>query len=271
MSPDGHFVAFIEVDLGIEGGVTIKPPQPVGLVVIDTTGVLIRRITDSTQRYAWCGSSCVGYVVGPSDETDLGFRPTAAKIIDVSTGVSELLAGPPWPTIFSYAIFDSSLYIAHPTVNGFSVRRYKSSTHQVTQTTRLGVSFSEDGRFYLSLEPSGRPPRLVESERDQIVPNPKLDLLGVAEMWLPSGDAHLLIRRAGPHSPAAPRPNTNGRPAVEPLARRPLDADYLVYDAESLRTIRSLHGLFPKWGSPHGVVPFLSEGRINAIARLQRK
>ena len=146
MSPDGHFVAFIEVDLGIEGGVTIKPPQPVGLVVIDTTGVLIRRITDSTQRYAWCGSSCVGYVVGPSDETDLGFRPTAAKIIDVSTGVSELLAGPPWPTIFSYAIFDSSLYIAHPTVNGFSVRRYKSSTHQVTQTTRLGVSFSEDGR-----------------------------------------------------------------------------------------------------------------------------
>src|SRR2546425_11666105 len=46
MSPDGRYVAFVQYDPGIERGVSVRLSQPVALVILDTSGSAVRRITE---------------------------------------------------------------------------------------------------------------------------------------------------------------------------------------------------------------------------------
>src|SRR5258707_4906629 len=52
VAPDGRYVAFVEVDPGIEGGVNVRLSQPVALVITDSAGKVVRRIAEPVQRYA---------------------------------------------------------------------------------------------------------------------------------------------------------------------------------------------------------------------------
>ncbi len=150
ISPAGTYIAFLEVDLGSLNGPRrwIKNT----LVVLDTAGVVVRRIAGDVQRYGWCGSSCVACVTGVTDETDLHFQPTGALVVDVSTGSIKTWPIASWPYLFEYAVFDSSLYVAYgaPPNGDLVIARYDARRNEVVPTSHKGLAFSFDGRFYLS-------------------------------------------------------------------------------------------------------------------------
>src|SRR5438552_1764521 len=206
VSPDGRHVAFVQFDPGIEGGINVRLSQEVGLAILDTAGSIVYRIDAGVVRYAWCGPMCVAYLRGGSDESDQGFHVTGAGIVDISTGAVEPLPGPPWPHALAYASFDSSIYLVYSTAAGEpELRRFDSSSHDVLPSSHKGMSFSEDGRFYLSYSDSPRlRRRLYETQTDEEITTPDLESIGVAERWLPSGGSHLLVRKVAPIRPPTP-------------------------------------------------------------------
>src|SRR3989442_701206 len=114
ISPTGGYLGMLEMDSGVVQGVSYRIPPRAELIVLDTTGAVLHRVASSVQRYAWCGPSCLVYVLGTDDETDMGFHPTGAEVSDFSSGVRKALPGPPWPYGVFFAPFDGSVYLKYP-------------------------------------------------------------------------------------------------------------------------------------------------------------
>jgi len=269
VSPTGAYFGLLEIDAGIVEGHQYRVSPRSELIVLDTNGVVAQKIARDVQRYAWCGSSCLVYVVGGSDETDLGFRPSGAAISDFVTGQRTSFAGPPWPYEVAWGAFDSSVYLSYPGPGGSrEIFRFPLPAGPLTLTGHRDLVFSFDGTFYLSSagDPDARP-RVYSSKTDREVGFSDLDKLGIPVQWLPSGGSDLLIRPSvpvqkpsGPPDPRKPFVFTRDMPP-------PNDVNYVVYNVGARRVVRTLRGRFPQFSSPHDVVPFISGGRLNAIVR----
>jgi len=266
VSPTGVYLGLLELDAGIVEGHQYRVSPRSELIVLDTNGLVVQRIARDVQRYAWCGSSCLVYVIGGSDETDLGFHPSGAAISDFVTGQRTALAGPPWPYEVTWAPFDNSVYLEYPGPGGAAqIFRFPLPTGPLTLTGHRDLVFSFDGKFYLSS--GGHPeqrPQVYSSETDRELTLSDLDRLGVPVQWLPSGSSDLLVRPSVPVQKPS-RPVDPRKTFVFTQGGSPPDQDYSVYDVATHRVVRSLHGYFAPWASPPWIVPFLSKGRINVI------
>ncbi len=263
VSPDGRRLALLEIDAGIVEGVNYRIPPRSELVILDASGTLLHRVARDVQRYVWCGTSCLAGILGTEDETDLGFRPIGAFVLDLATGDSSPLPGPPYPSQLTWAAFDSSVYLRY---SGPRIVRYHLATRSLHETTHRDLHFSTDGKFYLHFpsEPGERP-RLYEAESDREVSANELLAQGTPVRWLPSGGAHLLIRREGAGR-KLPDDRNQGPPRAVLLPAGPSgDLEYVIYDVGIHRPVKTFKGHFPRWGSPAGVVPYLSGTRVMAI------
>lgn len=262
VSPTGAYLGLLEVQPGVIEGVNYRVPPRAELTVLDTTGVLVRRVANDVVNYVWCGSACLAFIRGTYNENELHYSPTGAFVLDLSSGKLDSLPGHPYPHHLMWAPFDSSVYFQYPGQPlGRLVQRYHMPNGPLVSTSHRDLHFSLDGRYYLDLaDSSAVRPLVYETRSDQVV---MLGTQDVPERWLPSGGSHLLLHKAAlPSKPARGAPR---RVRVRPPG--PVDVDYSVYDVETGRLVRSLHGHFPPWASPQGIVPFLSQGRISVIRR----
>ncbi len=266
VSLDGQHLGLIEVDRGVVQGHNYQTAPAAQLLVIDTSGAVVRRIEEDVQRYVWCGADCVAYIAGTANESDYGFAPAPGiHVYNLASGTSSVIASNLYPYQLVWAPFDSSVYFkASGPGNGVRVFRLTIATGVVTPTPVRDLSFSADGRyslhypntadigFHLFETLTNKEVRLPDSSRFTPI------------QWLPSGPSHLLLikrfdeRRRGPGALGEPLAATGDLDA---------DRDYVVYDVATQHVVGSLHGHVPRWSSRPGVVPFVSGGKPRLVSQ----
>jgi hypothetical protein len=266
VAPGGDRLTFLQVEAPVYAQRQYAAPPRASLVMTDTTGSASRVLARDVQRYTWCGSACIVVIQGIADETELGFAPLGGLIINASTGDSVRLPGPPHPTAVSWVPADSSVYLQYV---GDRIVRYHLPTGRASVTSKRGLRFSADGRYYLVDPPStsDAPTRVYDAGTDaEARAGSQVSRLGTPVMWLPSGGSHLLIRLHAPDTQRQP-PSRRARLAV-PLQSGPVsETDYGVYDVGNNRLVRTLKAHFPDWSAPPDAVPYVAGGRVNAIGR----
>jgi len=250
VSPTGAYLGFLEVQAGMRAE----------LIVLDTTGAVVRRVAKDVVNYVWCGSTCLAFIRGSFNEGDLNYAPTGAFVLDLSTGTPHSIPARPYPHRLTWAPFDSSVYFGYGDSTGWHVRRYHLPNGPLEARRHRGkdLSFSPDGRYYLRYEEGKH--SLYDARTEQDIPLPTV---GVPDRWIPGGGHQLLLRKTLPR-PAAREPYPTARVR---LAGEPADADYLVYDVESRQVVDSLRGRIPAWASPPSILPFVSGARVTVISR----
>lgn len=273
VSPTGRYVALIEVTPGTISGHNYATPPMGTLVIVDTMGAVVQRVTGGVARYAWCGTDCVAYITGPFDESDRGFRVTGAGVANLATRAVRTLPGPPWPYALAYASFDSSLYaVVYPTQGQQQILRYDALRNVMVATSHRGIDFSDDGEYYLEYLESptvGRMTRRVfQARTDSEVVLPSLGGLGTPVRWLPSGPNHLVLRTPPRRPQTTPQGARPQRPRAAPARRAASpEVDYIVYDVAARRQVRMLRASFPNWGSQDGIIPIITGGRADVVSR----
>lgn len=264
VSPAGAHLGLLEVRAGIIEGGNYKIPPRAELVVLDTAGAIVRRVADDVVNYVWCGSTCLAFIRGTQTETDLNYSPTGTFIFNLKTGALDSL--PIRPHYLKWAPFDNAVYFNVGTASGWQVLRYGLSGRRLEVTRHHDFRFSPDGRYYFHpANMSDERDVVYESRSDGAVALPPAT---IPDRWLPRGGALIVLRKAPP--PRSLKPGE--APYLPPLARvrpagPPVDVEYLVYDVATGRVVDSLHGQFPRWSSPEGVVPFISNGRLTSITQ----
>lgn len=262
LSPTGRYVAFIEV-VG-PGGRRMQR-----LVVLEVSTGTIRRYGESSiyalrgiREYLWCcGPDTLAIVTGQlSDEGGTGKSatlPQGLSLVDVRTGGAMPIKGLRFPLQIHWAAFDSSLYIkdspdAAPGARGPTVRpayRYHAPTRALSRTTRRGIFFSPDGKYYFDtgLSEAWGSFQLYRTADDQDV-TARLAVarhhLGPDGGWMPGAD-HVLLFIEKP-APQPPKPPQSGDSVVRlsgpPRPRVFPDRWNLIVDAETGRVIDRFQG-----------------------------
>src|SRR5574341_2428084 len=226
VSPDGRYVAFIEVVSQVGDGKR-------RLTIIDPSGRVVRFLGESSiyavrgiREYVWCcGPDKLAVITGGlSDEGGSGestMLPHGLSLIDVGTGAATAIAGLRFPLQISWAAFDSSLYIkdspeAAPGARGpiaWPIYRYHAPTGGLSRTAHLGFFFSPDGKYYFDTgvsEGSGRFQLFRTADDQQITARLAIahHHLGAEGGWI-SGANHALVFVEKP-TPQPPKPPTPG-------------------------------------------------------------
>lgn len=154
LSPDARYASFVEVRQSEAG-----PRQR--LVIIDIAGDVVRVVEQEGNRgireHTWCcGAGKVAILSGAIAEAAT-FTPANVSVLDVRTGGRVPLEGIWRPQQIHWARFDSSLYIkgapppeaqGKPGYVAWPVYRYHLPSGRLSTTTRRGIFFSPDGRYY---------------------------------------------------------------------------------------------------------------------------
>jgi hypothetical protein len=265
VSPSGAYLALVEVEQGTVTGTQYSTLPATELIVLDSAGTVVGSIAKGVQKYGWCGTSCIAYILGEASETDLGFIPRAGlHLYDLTTRVDRNVGDELYPIDLEWAPFDTSVYVktSRP-VAGSRIFKVHVGTGSVAPTTFRDLHFSLDGSYYLHYpDPADPVLRVFESRSNQEVTlTNTVDFLPVT--WVPSGATHLLLRRRVPVR--MPRSDSVGGPLAVTGAEG--DVEHVIYDVRAKRTFRVLRGHVPKWSSRPGMMPFISGGRPNAIVR----
>jgi len=262
LSPGGRYVAFREV-VGPGGA------RKQRLVVVELSSREVRRYGESSiyavrgiREYVWCcGPNTLAIVTGQlSDEGGTGKSttlPHGLSLVDVRTGGAMPIKGLRFPLQMHWAAFDGSLYIkdspdAVPGARGptvYPVYRYHVPTRVLSRTTRRGIFFSPDGKYYFDsgVSEAWGGFQLYRTTDDQDV-TARLAVarhhLGPEGGWMPGADHVLLfIEKPAPKPPKAPQPSdTLVRMSGPPRPRVFPDRWNLAVDAETGRVIDRFQG-----------------------------
>lgn len=262
LSPGGRYVAFLEV-VGPGGA------RKQRLVVVELSSREMWRYGESSiyavrgiREYLWCcGPDALAIITGGlSDEGGTGESttlPRGLSLVDVRTGAAMPVEGLRFPLQIHWAAFDSSLYIkdspdAAPGARGPTVRpvyRYHVPTQAQSRTTRGGIFFSPDGKYYFDtgVSEAWGSFQLYRTTDDQDV-TARLAVarhhLGPEGGWMPGAD-HVLVFIEKP-TPQPPKPPTPGeRVVLVPGPPRPRvypDRWNLAVDAETGRVTDRFQG-----------------------------
>lgn len=252
VSPEGNYVSFIEA-VTSNSGVTRRR-----LVVIDPRGTVVRAIEDTqVGTYAWCCGSGIVAVIGgePKEDGHIGFTPETVRLIDIATGVVQQLAGiEGLPYQLSWSAADSALYIKTlPTGGQSRVYRYDVRTKSVALTSRKGVFFSPDGRYYYDWYTPGMGFHLYRAVDDVEVTGELVSQVGRYTRWMP-GAGHVLVVAEKP----PPRP-TDTRPerviVVDSVRGVAQDRWNLAVDVETKRVTQRFQGDIRAWRTSGPVLP----------------
>jgi hypothetical protein len=263
VSPDGRYVSFIEA-VTSSSGVSRRR-----LVVIDPRGTMIRAIEDTpVGTYAWCCRSGMVAIIGgePHEDGHIGFTPETLRLIDVTTGVTQPLAGiegPPYQLNWTAA--DSGLYIKTlPTGGTWRVYRYDARSGSVVLTSRKGVFFSPDGRYYYDWYTAGVGFHLYRAVDDVEVTGELASQATRYTRWMPGG-GHVLVVGEKPPTDAKPSPVT----VVDPDAA--LERWNLAVDAETKRVTERFQGDIRAWRTSGPALPVERRGGVAFVAPRPRQ
>jgi hypothetical protein len=221
VAPSGDRVAVIAWTRGTMKGQGYSVLPAARLVVIDTLGRALASVPN-VHEYAWCGGNCLAYLTGQyNEDSDWGFKPEGAGLLDLASGKTAPLAVPEYTIRVTWNPRDSALYLRQ-SAPGMPVHRLDLRARSVSRTKLHDHAFSPTGEYYLS--------RPFETESVRVyrtATNAPVDLSSLLEIadvvdWAgPSGDVLLAVR----HVPRVPR--QPGEPAIRPI--RPEDIRPLRY------------------------------------------
>ncbi len=260
VSPDAGRVALIEWS---EGPLPADPhstriAQP-SLVVVDTSGTVLFRATDSIQRYDWCGSTCIAAIAGVYSETDVGFIPSGLQILDVSTGYARAIERMR-PLAVRWVSAHNALYIqSGERSSPLKIYKYDLASGVLTPTAHRDLDFSPSGRFYL-YRVLGEPPQLVDSNNDAAVRlsvAPNVDIEG----WLGGANDVLVgVKRS------ALIDSLRKHRLVRTVSELPKEPkEYVLIDAATGATLRQVVGDETPWRGRGGRLLIKASGRLAAL------
>ena len=263
VSPEGRYVSFIEAVTSSSGVSRTR------LVVIDPRGTMIRTIEDTpVGTYAWCCRSGIVAVIGGEHQErgHIGFTPETLRLIDITTGDADLLAGIEGvPYQLNWSVADSGLYIKTlPTGGTTRVYRYDARTRSVALTSRKGVFFSPDGRYYYDWYTAGEGFHLYRTVDDVEVTGELASQAFRYTRWMP-GAGHVLIVGEKRPTDAKPSPVTVVDPDVA------LDRWNLAVDAETKRVTERFQGDIRAWRTSGPALPVERRGGVEFVAPRPRQ
>lgn len=263
VSPEGRYVSFIEA-LTSSSGISRRR-----LVVIDPRGMMIRAIEDTpVGTYAWCCRAGMVAIIGgePHEDGHIGFAPETLRLIDITTGVGQPLSGIEGPAYqLNWAAADSALYIKTLPAGGISrVYRYDPRTGDVALTSRKGVFFSPDGRYYYDWYMAGEGFHLYRAVDDVEITGELASQATRYTRWMPGG-GHVLVVGEKPPTDAKPSPVT----VVDPDAA--LERWNLAVDAETKRVTERFQGDIRAWRTSGPALPVDRRGGVEFVAPRPRQ
>lgn len=262
LSADGRYLAFIEVVSQTGAGSR-------RLTVIDRAGQIVSLLGTSAvyaprvvREYVWCcGPDTLAIITGGlGDEGGSGESttlPYGLSLVDVRTSLASPIEGLRFPLQVSWAPFDSSLYIKDspqitPGARGpltFPVYRYHVPTRTLSATSRRGVFFSPDGKYYFDtgIGEGSRRLTLYRAVDDEDI-TPQLALpqqhLGPEGGWV-AGASHALVFMEKPAPQTVKPSQRDERRFVRERSRSPqvyADRWNVIVDAETGRVIDRFQG-----------------------------
>lgn len=261
LSPEGRYLAFIEVVGKAEaGGQRVTVIDRAGQIVslLGASSLYARR---GVREYVWCcGPDTLAIITGGlADEGGGGESttlPYGLSLVDVRTGLATPIEGVRFPLQINWAPFDSSLYIKDSPQNksgergsvAFPVYRYHVPTRTLSTTTRRGVFFSPDGKYYFDrgIGEGSRSLTLYRAVDDEDVTRqlalPR-DQVGPGGGWV-AGAPHALAFTEKP-APQTPKPTQRERRFGGARSRTPqLNTDRwnVILDAETGQVIDRFQG-----------------------------
>jgi hypothetical protein len=261
LSEDGRYLAFIEV-LSQGGAGTRR------VTVLDRAGRIVTALGVSAvyaprvvREYVWCCDTGTIAVVtgGLGDEAGSGESttlPVGLSLVDVRTGDVSAVEQLRSPQQINWVPFDSSLYVKDSPQAGsrargavrFLVYRYHAPTRTLSVTTRRGVFFSPDGKYYFD-RGTGEGSRSIavyrtsddENITSQVLPQGEYQLSGPG--WQPGAD-HALVFAEESRRTERPRHERGRKFAREPTRGPQVHSDRwnVIVDAETGRVIDRFQG-----------------------------
>jgi hypothetical protein len=247
IAPSGSRLALLSWTEGVVSGHDYTVPPAPELVVIDTTGQVLASVS-KVQRYDWCGASCIVYITGEYDETDIGFRPADIGMLDVVTGDTRSLPAPPYPIGVTWGAFDSTAYVKNAPRKGEArIYRIDPRTRALSPTELKDHLFSPTGRYYLHGPLLADSLVLYETSSNSPIDLSKLRREAKLLGWASSNDDVLLTLRMDRSKAAMPGHRTAPKP------RKPGDGPeetYELYRVSDGRTLGRVKGYLREWSGP---------------------
>lgn len=149
VGPDGKLLAFLAWTEGTVVGHDYAKPPSSELLIIDRDGRLDSAVVRNVQKYAWCGPSCVVYILGQYEESHVGFRPEGVGMLDLTSGQQISLPSPPTPIGIVWASFDSAAYVKNwSRADEAAIYRLDLIARSMKPTALKDHLFSPTGRYY---------------------------------------------------------------------------------------------------------------------------
>lgn len=228
---------------------------------------MVRAVQDvPVGTYAWCcGPGIVAVISGePTEDGHIGFKPDSVRLIDITTGVARRLDGiEGLPYQIQWSAVDSALYIKTlPTGGKSRVYRYDARTGSVALTSRKGVFFSPDGRYYYDWFTPGLGFHLYRAVDDAEVTGEFVSQAERYTRWMPGAGHVLVVFEKPPPAPADAKP---GAIVVGPGRSAP-DRWNLAVDAETKRVTDRFQGDIRAWRTSGPVLPVEKRTGVELVA-----
>jgi hypothetical protein len=261
-SPDQELLALIELDSGVVmNGSYSKPPRG-HLLVIDTTGKVLRRIEQDVQRYVWCGRTCLAFIVGDYFEGDEGFISRGSFMVDLATGVAYPIPAAEGAHDLHWQRSDSSVYFWTSTRSGRAVLRYHLPSRTTKATAYRNVDLSSGGTYYYDPRSEANDTAaFYETATNRRMHLSLIPAVASPVGWLAdSGDYLLVVRRVVQRD--------SGPPGVRPITRAETlrDLDYLVVDVRHDRFVREIRGHVVRWTARPGVFAIVHNAKVQTVS-----
>ena len=242
VAPSGDRLAFLSWTKGTVSGHDYAVPPAAELVVIDTAGRAIVSVPN-VQRYDWCGETCLIYITGVYEETDVGFHPSGVGMIDVTTRTTTALPAPPYPIGIRWGPLDGAAYVKNAPEDGEPrIFRVDLQSRTLSPTELRDHLFSPTGRYYLHRPHFSDSMMVYDTRSNAPVDISKLVREAKPIGWAPLKDDVLLALRRRPVKAVKPE----GRVWLRPIKPGEIPEQtyqlYRVWDARVVGQVKARLG-----------------------------